>query len=126
DAVSVDVEELKKSVFSELGNNLHTPKALAHLFTFINKNQAAKVNAESRPELLAFFTELNQIFNVWEISERPESGNQIPAEIIEFAELRLQAKKDKNWAEADVLRNKIVEAGYVIKDAKDSYEIEKA
>ena len=125
DATPVDTEKLKKSVFSELGNNLHTPKALAHLFTFINKNQAAKVNTASHSDLLAFFTELNQIFNVWKIAERPEAINQIPAEITELAELRLQAKRDKNWAEADVLRNKITEAGYIIKDAKDSYEIEK-
>ena len=40
----------------------------------------------------------------------------IPEEILEMSEKRNQAKKEKNWAEADNLRNEIQENGYNIKD----------
>lgn len=50
-------------------------------------------------------------------------NEQIPAEVMQLAQNRWQAKKDKNWAEADALRAKIDELGYVIKDSKDGFEV---
>ena len=49
----------------------------------------------------------------------------VPDEIAALAEARFAAKKEKNWAEADRLRNEIAEKGYIIKDSKDGYTIEK-
>lgn len=48
---------------------------------------------------------------------------EIPAQVAELAAKRWQAKKDKNWAEADSLRAEIDALGYTIKDSKDGYEI---
>lgn len=50
-------------------------------------------------------------------------GAEIPEEIKSLAERRWQAKANKNWAEADALRNEIDKAGYLVKDGKDGYEI---
>ena len=50
-------------------------------------------------------------------------AEEIPAEVAEFAQRRWQAKKDKNWAEADALRAQIDALGYSVKDAKDGYQI---
>ena len=49
----------------------------------------------------------------------------VPEEIAALAEARFAAKKEKNWAEADRLRNEIAEKGYLIKDTKDGYAIER-
>ncbi len=49
----------------------------------------------------------------------------VPEEIAKLAEQRFAAKKEKNWAEADRLRNEISEKGYLIKDSKDGYTIER-
>ena len=49
----------------------------------------------------------------------------VPEEIAALAEARFAAKKEKNWAEADRLRNEIAEKGYLIKDTKDGYTIER-
>ena len=51
--------------------------------------------------------------------------DDIPSYIHELAEKRWQAKQDKNWAEADVLRNQITQLGYTILDSKDGFEIKK-
>ena len=51
------------------------------------------------------------------------AGAEIPEEIKMLAERRWQAKANKNWAEADALRNEIDKAGYLVKDGKDGYEI---
>ena len=51
---------------------------------------------------------------------------EVPEDIAALAEARFAAKKEKNWAEADRLRNEIAARGYVIKDTKEGYVIEKA
>ena len=121
----IDTDAMNNSIFTELANDLHTPKALAQLFSFINENPADELSPESKQELLEFFTELNRIFEVWNISEREEIEFDIPEEIKQKAEMRLEAKKNKDWALADTLRNEIQNTGFILKDTKDGYVIEK-
>ena len=52
-------------------------------------------------------------------------GEEIPAEIKEKAEARWIAKKNKDWATADNLRNELKSQGYEIKDSADGYTINK-
>lgn len=55
--------------------------------------------------------------------EKPKAD--IPAEIIEMADKMQEARKEKNWAVADELRGKISELGYIVKNTKDGYEIDR-
>ncbi|MDE6790113.1 MAG: hypothetical protein K2J61_00155, partial [Clostridia bacterium] len=57
-----------------------------------------------------------------EVESKAPKGD-IPAEVEELAAKRWQAKKDKNWAEADSLRAQIDALGYIVKDSKDGYDI---
>lgn len=50
---------------------------------------------------------------------------EIPAEIIAIAEERLLARKNKDWAKSDELRDKLASLGYAIKDGKDQYTLTK-
>ena len=52
-----------------------------------------------------------------------EEENDIPNQIKEKAEARWQAKKNRDFATADALRNEILSLGWEIKDNKDGYEI---
>jgi cysteinyl-tRNA synthetase len=45
-----------------------------------------------------------------------EQGDDTPEEILSLAEQRQQARKDKNWAEADRLRDELKSRGWVIED----------
>jgi len=117
-----DVNALKEKIYSNLANDLHTPKALAEIFTFINSNKNKLFNNKSKNELLELFKKLNNIFNIWKFEIKSES---IPSEIIKLADDRVEAKKSKNYSLADELRNKIIELGYSIKDTKESYELTK-
>jgi len=49
----------------------------------------------------------------------------VPNEVSLLAEKRWKAKQDRNWAEADALRAQIDALGYIIKDSKDGYTINK-
>ena len=50
---------------------------------------------------------------------------EIPSEIVELAQQRWNAKKDRNFALADELRAKIKEAGWEVFDKKDGFDIKK-
>ncbi len=119
------VLDLKDKVFSELANDLHTPMALGAIFSFINNNPVKELNLGEKAGLLYFFKELNGVFAVWEIAERKAVALQIPQNVIELADKRLQARRDKNFAMSDTLRDEIKSFGFIIKDAKDSYSLEK-
>lgn len=58
-----------------------------------------------------------------EVASKSQSDGGVPDEVKELAEKRWQAKKDRNWAEADALRAKIDGLGYAVKDSKEGYEI---
>ena len=49
----------------------------------------------------------------------------IPDEIRKLADLRLEARKAKNWAESDRLRDILNQKGYSVLDAKDGYTLER-
>ena len=54
-----------------------------------------------------------------------ETKEEIPKEVKTLAEKRFEAKQNKNWAEADALRDQIKTLGYAIKDSKEGYQISK-
>ena len=58
-----------------------------------------------------------------EALSRIENEYKINSSIL--AEKRWEAKKAKNWSEADALRDKLKSLGYEIKDTPSGYEIKK-
>ena len=48
---------------------------------------------------------------------------EAPAEVIALAEERLAARKAKDWAKSDELREKLKALGYAVKDGKDGYSL---
>jgi len=117
-----EIEQFKNDTFGELANDLHTPKALANIFIFINQNPAEKIKSEIKADLVNFFIKLNDIFQAWVFEPRKI---EFPEEVVTLAELRLKARKEKNFAESDVLRQKISDVGFAVKDTKDGYKLTK-
>ncbi len=117
------VEELRNKVFAELADDLHTPRALAAMFSFLNDAQSNNLSVNEAQQMLGFLTEMNDIFAAWQISEEKAKPQSAPQDIIDIANERLEAKKNKDFARADALRSKLSELGYLVKDSKDGYEL---
>ena len=49
----------------------------------------------------------------------------VPAEIQTLLDQRAEARKAKNWAESDRLRDAIAAAGWLVKDSKDGQTVMK-
>ncbi len=110
--------------WSLLNDDLNVPGALGAVFGVLNKTKPAQL---SETEALAAWTGLHFILAALGIVLPPPvnegAGADIPADIQALAEQRWQAKQARDWPAADALRQQLDAAGWVIKDAKDSYQI---
>ena len=75
-------------------------------------------------EKLGLVYDFDKVFGLKLNEVKPEES-EIPEEIMQYAEQRLQAKKAKNFAMADELREKIKAMGYEVTDKKEGYELKK-
>jgi len=109
--------------FDGLLDDLNTPEALGQVFTAMKGIKPGELSTE---EATREFLGLSVIMaalglELPVIEEKAEF--EIPEEISQWAQERSQAKQDKDWAEADRLRDAIVEAGWVLKDTKEGFEL---
>ncbi len=51
---------------------------------------------------------------------------EIPQELIDMASARVEAKKNKDWAEADRLRDAVAAAGWTIQDTPTGPKLKKS
>jgi len=116
--------EVQKAIL----NDLNTADALGKLFGLIkeiseslSQGQIDRTGQEMI-ELQSGFAAVLHLFGFSFTERKPE---EVPKEVVSLADLRWEAKSSRNWAEADRLRDEIKKSGWLIKDTKDSYELEK-
>ena len=109
-----------------LEDDFNIPEALAVMFKFqkfANSNiKDWLLSHEEMSSILDMFSTFNQVF--WIIKFDFETS-EIPADIISKFEARNNAKKDKNFEEADKLRWELEKAWYKIIDDRDWSRVEK-
>lgn len=118
-----DVDNLRERIFLQFSNDLHTPKALAEIFTFINQNDALNFNKDTANKLIHLFQQINDIFDIWDFSQRKQVKINIPIEVQKLAQDRFDAKKNKDFTTADSIRNQISELGWQVVDMKDGFDL---
>ena len=75
-----------------------------------------KLDAAGAEMVLDAFRSFDRIIGCFEV-DNVKAEDVIPAEVTALAEARAAARKEKNWAESDRLRDEISKLGYTIKDA---------
>lgn len=98
-----------------LENNLNTSMAITVLYDVTK----LECSGATKLKLISKFDE------VLGLDLLDVKTDDIPADIKKLAELRWQAKLNKDWLNADNLRNELLDKGYVIFDGKEGYKIEK-
>ncbi len=116
-------EALKKTFTEAMDNDLNTSLAVTALYDVLK----ADTNSATKLAAIADFDKvlcLNLIANAEKLAKPAEE--ELPEEIKALAEERKQARKDKNFALADELRDKIVALGYTVEETRQGTVIKKA
>ncbi|MEA1929424.1 MAG: cysteine--tRNA ligase [Patescibacteria group bacterium] len=100
----------KSQFLAGINNDLNTPMALALVWKLL-KDPTLSL-ADKRATLLDF----DKVLGLNLIAVKPIAQAKIPKEIIELADRREKARQDKDWTEADRLRQQIEEQGYAVED----------
>lgn len=109
--INMDYIELFKK---QMDDDFNSPRALAILWKLIkDKNARGKYRT---------IEDIDRVFGL-RLFEFKEVI--IPSEIAGLIEERNLARINKDWKKSDLLRDKIKELGWIIKDNKEGFEIEK-
>lgn len=128
---SVNIEELKANCYKAMNDDFNSPILIAHLFeavriiNLINDGKES-INNTDLDNLKSLFNTF--VFDVLglktdDTSESNDSG--LTGDLIDMIlNLRLDAKKNKDFATSDKIRDELTSKGVVIKDTKDGFEWE--
>lgn len=111
------LDEYRRKFEEAITDDLNVPLALGVLWTMLKLPKSADVYNLA----LDFDTIFALDFDKVKEEEKPQIV--IPEDVKAMAELRLAARRAKNWAESDRLRDVIAYMGYAIKDTADGYEL---
>ena len=108
-----------QAAWDALNDDLNTAGALGAIFTGLR--DAVKTEGLAAAQALAAFHRILRALGL--TLPETEKEIEVPAEIRALAEQRLAVRQAKDWAQSDVLRDKLAALGWTIKDSKDGYEL---
>lgn len=107
-------EEYLDEFRKEMDDDFNGPRAMAVLWKLVRDEKAkGKVGAIGK---------MDEVFGLG-LLEKEEV--EIPEEVLKLARGREIARKEKDWGKSDMLRDEIKVLGFVVKDRKDGFELEK-
>ena len=122
------IENTEQAMYEAMNDDLTTPVVISNLFelvTLINKiiDGKAVIGQTGLDKLTAVFKTF--FFDILGMKDESVAGaDNAKSEAYKGAvdlllEVRAQAKANKDWATSDLIRNKMAELGFVVKDTKD-------
>ena len=111
------LDEYKQKFEDAITDDLNVPLALGVLWTMFKLPKSKDVYNLALQFDKVFALDFDKV------KEEAKPELDIPEDVKAMAELRLQARREKNWAESDRLRDVIAYMGYSVKDTKDGYEL---
>jgi cysteinyl-tRNA synthetase len=119
-ALKARTEEAARAFIEGMDDDLNTAAALAAVFEYIRDANSAMDSGEFRADNSAEALQLLQRFDaVFDVLTPAAQTNAIPdSEVERLVEERNAAKKAKNFARADRLREQLLERGIILEDTK--------
>jgi cysteinyl-tRNA synthetase len=108
--------ELEEAFASRMADDFNTPDAIAAVFEWVSEtNLLLKRERVSRAALetaLAWAERVNGVLGI----AGQEDGGMLDEEVERLIAERQEARKQKNWAKADEIRDRLAEQGIVLED----------
>ncbi len=126
EAFLASVDAAAESFVAHMDDDLNSADAITDIFTLVKAaNTAAASENVSGEALKTAADKIRELTGVLGIELFGAEEEAIPAEIEELVNARTEAKKAKNFAEADRIRDELKEKGYIVKDTPNGPQVEK-
>jgi cysteinyl-tRNA synthetase len=125
---TVETAGLRAKCEEAMNDDLNTPIVISHLFDALRAINLIHDGKETISE--ADLTELQSVFSLFideilglKSEEVASAGNEAYKKAIDMLlNMRMEAKRNKDWATSDKIRNELTALGFVIKDTKEGFE----
>lgn len=118
------LNEFKTSFEAAMSDDLNTADAIGVLFDFVRACNSFVNAPRSKQAIDAALNLFNTFTYILGILQK-EKEAEIPKEALELLALRNEARANKNWAEADRLRDALKDMGYAVEDSKEGAKLKK-
>lgn len=126
DEVKAFIEKRKAQFIDALSDDLNTADGLSAIFELVREiNSLIVCGNASKNDLKACADVFDELTEVLGICYNRKKEEAIPEEIMALAAERQEARKAKDFAKADALRDKISELGYIIEETRQGTTIKR-
>lgn len=126
---TIDVKDLRAKCYEAMNDDLSTPIVISYLFEGVRIiNTVLAGNATLSQADLDELRETMRIFmfdvlGLVESKQADDNGNEAYSKAVELLlEMRREAKSRKDWATSDLIRDRLGEIGFELKDTKEGTE----
>lgn len=118
--VSGVIARAKSCFKAAMEDDLNTADAIGAIYEYIREVNTLFAEGGDVKSAAAALAALDELLDVLGLLAAEE---EIPAEVTELIEKRVQARAAKDWKTADEIRNRIHELGFEVKDTPDGVKI---
>lgn len=133
DLLADAIADIERECYRAMDDDFNTPVVIAALFDAIrlinqindgNRRASARDLASLKALMDTFLTDILGISTDMSGDSAGSSaiGRQFEDAVNLLLEMRAKAKADKDWATSDLIRNRMNEIGFEVKDTKDGFE----
>lgn len=117
----------KNAFDTAIADDLNTPNALAAVFGLVREGNSAidagNLSDEAAQAVIELLKKFDTVLSVIYFGKKAEEG--VPEEVQTLLDERAAARKSKNWAESDRVRDQLKEMGWEVKDTPDGQKVRK-
>lgn len=121
-----NIKTARADFIKSMDDDLNTADGIAVIFELVRKiNTALADKNVTKGDISVYFDEFTALTNVLGLLYN-SMEDEIPEEILELIEQRKSARKAKDFALADKLRDEIVSRGYIVEETRQGTVVKKA
>ena len=117
------LETAREGFVRHMDDDLKTPRAMSAVFEMVNAVEdllgEGRVDRNGANRINGFVDEIDQVLGVFYTPREDEREEEIPDDLKALIAERDQARKERNWARADEIRDRFTELGYTLEDTPE-------
>ncbi|MBE5777150.1 MAG: cysteine--tRNA ligase [Clostridiales bacterium] len=124
-ALLAKVKESRQRFISAMDDDLNSADAMGALFEIVKEANITLNDQSSKTAIGETLNTLTELTDVMGLLTRKPPEEALPEDIQVLVDARADARKSKNWALSDQLRDQLKELGYTVEDTAKGQKVQK-